>query len=54
MVGVVTFGARKAGRRGGSGFVLARDAGGTDSVVQRRSFERGRIYCGGTFITDTD
>ena len=54
MVGVVTFGARKAGRRGGSGFVLARDAGGTNPVVQRRSCERGCVCCGSTFEIDTD
>ena len=54
MVGVVTFGARKAGRRSGSGFVFARDAGGTNPVVKRRSCERSRIYCGGTFKTDTE
>jgi hypothetical protein len=33
MVGVVTFGARKAGRRGGSGFVFAWGAGSADSIV---------------------
>ena len=51
---MVTFGARKAGRRGGSGFVLARDAGGTNSVIQSRSCERGCVCCGSTFKTDTD
>ena len=51
MVGEVTFGTRKAGRGGGSGFVLARCAGSTDSVVQSRSLESCGINCGSTFET---